>query len=65
MSMPAASACLASAFGKAEPPITIFSPLRSTLAAAAALSSIRRMVGTPWVKVTPSLLISLTSIAGS
>jgi len=47
MSMPAASARFASAFGKAEPPITILRPVKSTLALAAASSNICRMVGTP------------------
>jgi hypothetical protein len=56
---------LASAFGSAEPPITIFKPARSTLAFAAASRSIWRSVGTPWVNVTPSVLVSLMSSAGS
>ena len=64
MSMPRCIAAFASAFDSAEPPITIFNFDRSTSLLFGADSSICRMVGTQWLKVTPSVLMRLISRSG-
>ena len=62
--MPRASALRATGLGSAAPPISTFQPERSTWAAAGSLTSMLRMLGTQWEKVTPSLARSLSSTSG-
>ena len=63
--MPRFMAAFASGRGSAEPPTIIFSFDRSTSWLPGALKSICRIVGTQWVKVTPSSLISLRNTSGA
>ncbi len=52
------------AWGRAEPPIMTFQPDRSVSLARAWLSSMCRMVGTQWEKVTRSRAFNRNSTSG-
>jgi hypothetical protein len=63
--MPRASAALAWAWDSAEPPMMSFQRDRSMTLESGCTSSMCRMVGTQWEKVTPSSRTSLSRVSGT
>ncbi len=63
--MPLLSAATATDLGSAAPPMITFHRVRSSLATAGLVTSMLRMVGTQWEKVTFSSTSSFSSISGT